>query len=242
MTQRLQVPWPDPDLWAARGDRPVRLLAVSDEPDPTLDSEGTRRAITPIDMIVGCGDLEPDYLAFLADAFGVPLHYVRGNHDVGAAWRHEQRVMLPEPLRDGAVQQDAGISLVGFSGSGRYSDRGVERSSLEMWLRVLGAWRGMRAAARRAPLLVITHAAPRGLNDAPDRAHRGFEAFRMMVERLSPPLWLHGHTALVRRGIDGRCARHGSTLLYNCTGASVVELVPPSEQRSTPRAADAEAA
>jgi hypothetical protein len=40
-------------------------------------------------------------------------------------------------------------------------------------------------------------------------------------------LWLHGHTALVRRGIDGRSVRHGETLLYNCTGATLVELVPP---------------
>jgi hypothetical protein len=242
MTQRLRVPWPDPELWAARGDLPVRLLAVSDEPDRALDSDATRRAIEPIDMIVGCGDLEPDYLAFLADGFHVPLHYVRGNHDVGAAWRHEQPAMLPEPLPDGVVQREAGISLVGFSGSARYSDDGMERSALEMWLRVLAAWRGMRAAARKAPLLVVTHAAPRGMNDAPDQAHRGFAAFRMMVERLSPPLWLHGHTALVRRGIDGRCARYGATLLYNCTGASVVELVPPSVEAAFPGAVEPEAA
>src|SRR5918992_111226 len=98
MTQRLRVPWPAPGLGAARGALPVRLLAVSDEPDRALDSDATRRAIEPIDMIVGCGDLEPDYLAFLADGFHVPLHYVRGNHDVGAVWRHEQRAMLPEPL------------------------------------------------------------------------------------------------------------------------------------------------
>jgi hypothetical protein len=234
VTQRLKVPWPDPALWASRGGRPVRLLAVSDEPDKTLDSEGTRRSVGHIDMIVGCGDLEPDYLSFLADAFCVPLRYVRGNHDVGAAWRHEQRAMLPEPLPDGVVQLEAGIQLVGFSGSARYSDGGMERTSLEMWMRVLTAWRGMRAVARRGPLLVLTHAAPRGVNDAPDHAHRGFPAFRFMAERLAPPLWLHGHTALVRRGLDGRCARLGPTLFYNCTGATLVELVPPATVRAPP--------
>lgn len=242
MTQRLRVPWPDQALWAARGDRPVRLLAVSDEPDPSLDSEGTRRSVGQIDLIVGCGDLEPDYLSFLADAFCVPLRYVRGNHDVGAAWRHEQRAMLPDPLPDGVVQQEAGIALVGFSGSARYSESEMERSSIEMWLRVLGAWRGMRAASRRGPWLVISHAAPRGLNDAPDLAHRGFPAFRFLAERLSPALWLHGHTALVRRGVDGRCARLGTTLFYNCTGASVVELVPPASVREPRLEPESEAA
>ena len=40
----------------------------------------------PIDLVLGAGDLEPSYLGFLADAFGVPLLYVRGNHDVGVNW------------------------------------------------------------------------------------------------------------------------------------------------------------
>jgi Icc-related predicted phosphoesterase len=78
-------------------------------------------------------------------------------------------------------------------------------------------------------VLLITHAAPRGLNDAPDHAHRGFTAFRWLIDQVRPPLWLHGHTALVRRGLDSRCHQHGPTLLYNCTGATVVELVPPGE-------------
>jgi Icc-related predicted phosphoesterase len=73
---------------------------------------------------------------------------------------------------------------------------------------------------------MVTHAAPRGLNDAPDLAHRGFTSFRWLLDRLSPPLWLHGHTALVRRGIDGRCVRHDGTMLVNVTGATLVELAP----------------
>jgi hypothetical protein len=73
----------------------------------------------------------------------------------------------------------------------------------------------------------VTHAAPRGLGDADDLPHRGFTAFRWLLDRLKPPLWLHGHTALVRRGLDERCVRHEGTLLYNCTGATLIELLPP---------------
>jgi Icc-related predicted phosphoesterase len=75
---------------------------------------------------------------------------------------------------------------------------------------------------------MLTHAAPRGLNDAPDEAHRGFAAFRWLLNRLAPPVWIHGHTALVRRGIDGRVHRHGSTLVVNVTGATLLELTPPA--------------
>lgn len=225
MTLTLRVRWPDPALFDARDGRPVRLLAISDEPEPALEVEETRAGLEPLDVIVGCGDLQPEYLTFVTDAFrGVPLVYVRGNHDVGSAWAHQQRSALPEPLADGRVHEEAGVPIVGFGGSPPYSDRGYEVSGLEMWTRVVPAWLRIR---RRRPVLVVTHAAPRGLNDAPDPAHRGFTAFRWLADHLAPPLWLHGHTALVRRGLDERLLRSHGTLLYNCTGATLVELLPP---------------
>jgi len=99
----------------------------------------------------------------------------------------------------------------------------MQVSALGMWARVI---RSSSAAQRARPVLVVSHAPPRDLNDDDDRAHRGFTAFRWLVDRLAPPLWLHGHTALVRRGIDDRCARHNGTLFYNCTGATLIELHP----------------
>jgi Icc-related predicted phosphoesterase len=216
------VPWPDPGLFAARAGEPLRMLAISDEREPSLDAQRTREALQPIDLIIGCGDLQPEYLTFLADAFCVPLIYVRGNHDVGAAWRHEQRESLPAPLVDGRVHEELGLRVIGFSGSPRYNDRELQFSESTMWLRSIAA--GFRRP--KAPILVISHTPPRGMNDDDDLPHRGFTAFRWLADRLAPPLWLHGHTALVRTGLDDRCVRHGDTLFYNCTGATLVELVP----------------
>lgn len=229
MTDRLTLAWPDAEAFRSRDGRPVRILAVSDETDPTLEAARTRDSLPPLDMVVGCGDLEPPYLAFLADAFGVPLLYVRGNHDVGRSWGETERAVLPEPLADGRVHAEAGIRLLPFSGAPRYAPHGrpgaeQQVSGLAMWSRVLGA---VPAAAMRRPLLLVTHAAPRGLNDAADQAHRGFTSFRWLLDRLAPPLWLHGHTALVRRGIDARTVRHRGTFLVNVTGATLVELTPP---------------
>ncbi len=224
MTDRLSVRWPDPAPFARRDGRPIRILAISDEPDPSLDSARTREAVGPLDFIVGAGDLQPEYLVFVADAFGVPMHFVRGNHDIGAAWGHSERRHLPEPMQDGRIVAEDGIRLLGFSGSPRYNERGMQVSSLGMWLTVIWAW--MRTLRTR-PLLVVTHAPPRGVNDDHDLAHRGFTSFRWLARRLTAPLWLHGHTALVRRGIDDRSATLGDTLFYNCTGATLVELLPP---------------
>lgn len=230
MTERLTITWPSPQPFVGRDGQPVRLLAVSDETDPSLESARTREVIGRLDLVVGCGDLEPPYLTFLADAFTAPLAYVRGNHDVGRAWGAGEETMLPEPIVDGRLHHEDGLPLLGFSGSPRYAPRygpAAEQqvSGFAMWRRVLAAWPG---AVAHGPLLVLSHAAPRGLNDASDPAHRGFPAFRWLLERLAPPLWLHGHTALVRRGLDGRCRRHGRTLLVNVTGAVLVELQPPA--------------
>jgi len=224
MTARLTLGWPDPLPFASRDGRPLRILAVSDEPDPTLDSAITRERIGNVDLIVGAGDLEPDYLSFVADAFHAPLRYIRGNHDVGGAWSHTRRALLPEPMSDGRIVEESGLRLVGFSGSPVYNDRGMQISALGMWARVI---RASSAAQRAHPVIVLTHAPPRGMNDDSDRAHQGFRAFRWLADRVAPPLWLHGHTALVRRGMDDRCARHNGTLFYNCTGATLIELTPP---------------
>ncbi len=227
MTDRLRVPWPDPAPFAARDREPIRILAVSDEPDPSLDSPVTRERLGRIDLIVGAGDLDPEYLSFVADAFHAPLWYIRGNHDVGAAWSDIRRTLLPEPMADGRVIEEAGLRLIGFSGSPRYNERNMQIGAIGMWVSVIRGW---WAARRRGPLLVVTHAPPRDVNDDPDIAHRGFTAFRWLAERLNAPLWLHGHTALVRRGIDDRSAHHAGTLFYNCTGATLVELLPPDAE------------
>ncbi len=126
-------------------------------------------------------------------------------------------------MPDGRVVEEDGLRLLGFSGSPVYSDGPMQVSALGMWARVI---RSSSAAQRARPVLVVSHAPPRDVNDDDDRAHRGFTAFRWLVDRLAPPLWLHGHTALVRRGIDDRCATRNGTLFYNCTGATLIELHP----------------
>jgi len=225
VTDRLTVAWPDPEPFAGRDGRPIRILAISDEPDPSLDSAATRAGIGSVDLIIGAGDLQPEYLSFVTDAFHAPLRYVRGNHDVGSAWADTEPRLLPQPLPDATVVTESGLRIIGFSGSPTYSGRGMEVSGPGMWTRASLAW--LRTLGRR-PLLVVSHAPPRGVNDDTDLAHRGFTSFRWLVRRLAPPLWLHGHTALVRRGIDARCERYAGTLFYNCTGATLIELHPAS--------------
>lgn len=60
----------------------MRVLSVSDVVVPDLVEE--QSPVTPgsIGLIVGCGDLPPEYLARLKAAYDVPLFFVLGNHDI----------------------------------------------------------------------------------------------------------------------------------------------------------------
>jgi len=229
--RRLRVGWPDERPFAGRAGRPVRVLAVSDERDATLAVERNRAAIEPVDLIVGCGDVEPDWLAFLADAFQAPLVFVRGNHDRGLGWRSAAGG-IPEPLAGGAAISVAGIELVGFEWPG-VEQPGNRRHDGTAWRHVLGAaWRSARrrALGRVRPILVVSHVAPRGVGDGPDPYHHGIAAYRWLLDRLRPPLWLHGHTTLAT--VDEPDVRHERSTVVNVTGAVVVDLEPPAPSRA----------
>lgn len=229
MTRRLTVVWPDPELFAGRGGNPVRLLAVSDTIDPALEHEVNRASIGQIDGIVGCGDLEPDYLGFLGDAFHVPVAYVRGNHDRGGQWSHEVRD-APRPLPSGRLAEIGGVTVAPFEWPGVDGERAALRDERRAWwdvLRATGHLLVRRLRRARGPVLVVSHAPPRGVGDSEaDPYHLGYNAYRWLLDRLRPPLWLHGHVtpASVR---DWRDAS-GPTTVANVTGAVLVELVPPA--------------
>ena len=91
----------------------------------------------------------------------------------------------------------------------------------------------MRVRGRR-PDIIVSHAPPLGLGDTPeDHYHRGFAAYRWLLERLKPPLWVHGHTALA--ATDHWWVKHGQTTIVNVTGAVVLEVLPAGAREAEER-------
>lgn len=228
MTRRLTVTWPDALAFQGRHGQPIRFLAVSDDVDPALAYEGNRDALGRLDGIVGAGDLEPSYLAFLGDAFKVPVAYVRGNHDRGGHWSETVR-KAPTHLSSGDLVELGGVTLAAFEWPGLHKER-APRDEWSAWLDVLRASRGLlirRLLGRTAPILVLSHAPPRGVGDhQANRYHLGYAAYRWLLDRLHPPLWLHGHVNPATIG-DWR-EHHGDSLVANVTGSVIVELMPPA--------------
>jgi uncharacterized protein len=227
VTRRLTVTWPDRRPFEHRAGAPIRLLAVSDDVDPALEHAVNRSALGHIDAIVGCGDLEPSYLGFLADAFNTEVAFVRGNHDRGGRWV-DSSAHAPEPLRSGRLFDIEGITVAPFEWPGERRNPAV-RDESRAWRDVLGveAKLALRRMSGRGmdPLLVISHAPPRGVGDSTDPYHLGYAAYRWLLDRHHPPVWLHGHTTPA--SVPHWQVIAGPSTVCNVTGSIVVELVPP---------------
>lgn len=227
MIRRLCVGWPDPRPFRGRHGQPIRWLVVSDDEDPALDHEVNRSELGPIDTIVGAGDLEPDYLGFLADAFGVPVAYVRGNHDRGGRWDQSASTAAPHPLGTGRIHVIDGIPVLALDWPGVRHDDSLRHDG-SAWADALRATRGflgLRLRARSAPMVVLSHGPPRGIGDrAADPYHVGFSAYRWLLDRFRPPVWIHGHVPPA--SVEGWRQEHRGSIVLNATGAVLLELAP----------------
>lgn len=205
----------------------LKILAVADAPDRALSDHFNPERWRGIDVIMSCGDLEPEYLDYLVSRLNVPCFYVRGNHDAVYAERP------PGGCEDlnGRIVRFRGLRLAGLEGARWYGGQGVECTDRAM------AWRarrlGLKALFSGALDILLTHAPPTfrpedrpegaGSEPEPDRVHRGFDSIRDLVLGQRPRLHLHGHTHL-GYGRGEREKRLGSTRVIDCYGAYVLDL------------------
>jgi len=208
----------------------IPILAVTDEVDPRIHSETLRQRMGHVEFVVSCGDLPVSYLEFIADALCRPVYYVLGNHTRRCSQRHACKPSGAIEL-SGKVVQDPGTGLIlaGFPGCLRYEDdqpaQYTEREIGLMAMKMAPRLHLNRRRQGRALDLLVTHAPPRGVNDRPDPAHRGFEAFRGFLEQWTPAYHLHGHIHLYDRSQPFQ-QRFGDTNVINVFPYRLLELEP----------------
>jgi Icc-related predicted phosphoesterase len=198
--------------------RNVRVLAVCDEVDRRLYSNGALRGRSTPDLLLGCGDLPAYYLDYLVSKFNVSLYAVHGNHDAppplegsagydgcGAIWM------------GGRTANVGGLLIAGFDGSLRYNSGAYQSTQFEMQAAVRQVVPQLmlnRMRYGRYLDVLITHAPPRGIHDEPDTAHTGFDAFNWLIQRFQPRYHLHGHIHLYDRR-KPTVTRVGATEIIN---------------------------
>ena len=191
----------------------MKILALSDEVVDALYNPSIKERYSDVDLILGCGDVPFYYLEFIVTMLNAPLYYVPGNHDRAEQFMSDGRVVRRaegcESLDGRAAHAPAlhasrstPLLLAGLGGSLRYNaEGGHQYTQAEMTRRALGlvpALAANRLRFGRALDILVTHAPPRGLHDAPDAAHTGFDVFLRLMNVFQPRLLLHGHSHVYR--------------------------------------------
>ncbi len=196
----------------------MRILTVSDRVVPELYKKFDKKAFPSIDLILACGDLPPEYLAFLYHAFNVPLYYVLGNHDI------RRDAYPPGGCMDihGHIVQFKGIKIMGLGGSRWYNGGPNQFKEKEM----AAALRKMMFAVwwNKGIDIVITHASPLGIHDAKDRCHKGFATFNKLIHKYGPRYFLHGHIHKLFTDPQERITVINQTEVINTYGYHIIEI------------------
>ena len=195
----------------------MKILAVADVVEPALYKAFDPDRFPGIDLVLACGDLPPEYLRFLVNAFSTPLYYVHGNHDI----RHASNPPTGAVNLHGRLVQEGGLRLLGLEGSRWYNGGPFQYRDREM--QALIRRLRLRLWLNGAPHIVVTHAPPRHVGDAEDRCHWGFESFRRLIDKYAPRYLVHGHIHRAFARPEHRITRINETQVINCYGHFVFE-------------------
>lgn len=165
----------------------MRILAIADEESKFLWDFYEKGMLDGIDLIISCGDLDPNYLSFLVTMASVPVLYVHGNHDV----KYEKVPPDGCVCIEDTIYVHEGVRILGLGGSMRYKPGAHQYTEFQMQCRV----QKLRPKIWRHGGfdILVTHAPAYQLNDGEDLPHQGFRAFLYLMEKYKPKFFLHGH-------------------------------------------------
>jgi Icc-related predicted phosphoesterase len=196
----------------------LKILTVSDVIDKELTRKVEDKTLEPVDLIISCGDLAPEYLSFLRDRLDAPLYYVKGNHDIRYTWENP---IGCENIHERVVSFGS-LNILGLEGSiwynggpNQYTDAMMKKMIFWMWFSI---W-------RKGPIhMVVTHAPPRHIHDREDRCHMGFESFNSLIKKLSPDYFVHGHIHQEFENPKDRITKVHNTQVINTCGYNILEV------------------
>ena len=201
----------------------MKILTLADEECLSLWDYYSPSKLKDYDLILSCGDLKASYLSFLVTMGKAPVFYVHGNHD-GSYRDHPPEGC--ECIEDRIINYK-GLRILGLGGSMRYNPGDHQYTDTQMRRRIRKLWWQLRKAG--GVDIVVTHAAPLGLGDADDYAHRGSEALRELLDKYRPRYLVHGHIHLSYGHEIPRELDYNGTKIINAYERYVIDVEPVSK-------------
>jgi uncharacterized protein len=191
---------------------------------PQLESAvNLRRQYSDVELLISCGDLPSVYLEFITSVLNVPLFYVRGNHDDG----YRESPPGGEDLHQRLVEYN-GLSFFGLEGCIRYNNSLIQYTEVEMTRMVLQA--GLRLRLRRMRQgfgvdVLVTHSPARGIHDAEDKPHQGFQSLLRFMDWYHPRYMVHGHVHTYDRRTTTQTT-YQETQVVNINPVTLMQIEP----------------
>ncbi|MBD5132871.1 MAG: metallophosphoesterase [Clostridiales bacterium] len=202
----------------------MKLLVISDAPDPGLWDYFSKEKLQGADAIISCGDLPAAYLTFLVTMANRPLFYVHGNHD----FKYDRQPPEGCDCIDGKVVEFKGYRILGLGGSMEYSGGPHQYTERQMKHRIAKLGWDLRGGVD----ILVTHAPAQGLGDMDDPCHQGFACFKELMAGFHPQYHLYGHVHLEYEPNWPRVRQYGDTTVVNAFRKHFIEL---PDKPCTPR-------
>ncbi len=195
----------------------MKILVISDKEAKSLWDFYEPGKLDGIDLILSCGDLAPQYLSFLATFTSAPVLYVHGNHDDCYAKTPPEGCTCIEDT----VYIHKGVRILGLGGSMRYKPGIHQYSQKEMTSRVKSL--RFRLWRTKGFDILLTHSPAADLGDGDDMPHKGFQAFRDLLDRYHPKYFVHGHVHASYGRRFKRLSEYADTQIVNAYEQYIIE-------------------
>ena len=204
----------------------MKILALADEECSSLWDYYTPGKLSGYDLIISCGDLKASYLSFLVTMGRCPLFYVHGNHDESYKKRPPEGC---DCIDDKLIIYN-GLRIVGLGGCRKYREGAYQYTDKQMEKRIRKLKRAIKIVG--GVDIVVCHAAPKGMGDDEDYAHRGFDALIPFLNQYKPQYLLHGHVHMNYKSDNPRTRTYEDTTIVNCFERMEIECSPSPKSRT----------
>lgn len=201
----------------------MKIMVMADNESKLLYDYYEPERMKDIDLIISCGDLDPEYLSFFATVCHAPVVYVMGNHDGKYSRREPEGCLCIED----DIYEYKGVRILGLGGCMQYIP-GAENQYTERDMRARIRKLRWKLWRKKGVDILVTHAPAKGVNDMEDLPHQGFQAFCDLIKKYAPAYFIHGHVHANYGSSFKRKDTYGSTRVINAYEFYVIDY-PPEE-------------